>query len=62
MENLTYNLYRANPEFRQQLEAEAREMQREAMRQYLVLPVVRMWSRLVAPRGKSFGQNLQRSV
>jgi hypothetical protein len=46
MENLTHKLYSANPNIREELEEEARRLRREAFHDFIVQPVVRLWSRL----------------
>lgn len=53
MKNLTYEIYLANPAVREQLEREARRARAEAMHQYIVAPLMRMFSqvfRRAAPR------------
>jgi hypothetical protein len=46
MENLTYEIYLSNPAVREQLEREARLARAEAMHQYAVVPLVKMFSRM----------------
>ena len=62
MENLTYNLYRANPNFRQELEAEARRLRHEAVREFVVMPVVRLYRRLTGVRFAASTGNVPKSV
>jgi hypothetical protein len=52
MENLTYQAYMANPEIREQLEREVRRARAEAVQQFIVAPVLRMFKRMLqgAPR------------
>ncbi len=46
MENLTYEIYLANPAVREQIEREAHRARAEAMHQYIVMPLVKMFSRM----------------
>jgi hypothetical protein len=46
MENLTYEIYLANPAVREQIEREARRARSEAMDQYVVAPLAKMFSRM----------------
>jgi hypothetical protein len=46
MENLTYETYLANPRVREQLEREARRARAEAMYQYVVAPLAKMFIRM----------------
>jgi len=46
MENLTYQAYLANPEIRVQIESEVRGARAEAVQQFIVAPVVRMFNRM----------------
>lgn len=46
MENLTYEIYRANPAVREQIEREVRCARAEAMHQYIVTPLMNMFSRM----------------
>ena len=43
MENLTYEIYLANPRVREQIEREARRARSEAMYQYVVAPLAKMF-------------------
>jgi hypothetical protein len=45
MENLTYEIYLANPAVREQLEREVRRARAEAVRQYIVMPLAKMFGR-----------------
>lgn len=47
MENLTYEIYLANPRVREQIEREARRARSEAMHQHVVAPLARMFSRML---------------
>ena len=62
MENLTYKLYRANPQFREELEAEAHRLRNEAIRQFVVMPVARLCRRLASIRFHSAVQSTPKSV
>ena len=46
MENLTYEIYLANPRVREQIEREARRARTEAMHQYVVAPLAKIFSRM----------------
>lgn len=46
MENLTYKAYLANPEIRVQIDREVRRARAEAVQQFIVAPVARMFSRM----------------
>ena len=52
MENLTYEIYLANPLVREELEREARRARAEAMYRYVVAPLARMFSRILRARPK----------
>ena len=62
MENLTYNLYRANPNFRKELEAEASRLRHEAVREFVVMPFVRLYRWLGSIRFHSAVRNTPKSV
>ena len=62
MENLIFNLYRANPNFRQEIEAEARRLRHEAVREFVVKPVVRLFRRLASVRFHSAVRSAPKSV
>jgi hypothetical protein len=46
MENLTYEIYLANPRVREQIEREVRRARAEAMYQYVVAPLAKMFCRM----------------
>lgn len=46
MENLTYKAYLENPEIRVQIDGEVRRARAEAVQQFIVVPVARMFSRM----------------
>jgi len=46
MENLTYEIYLANPYVREQIEREVRRARAEAMYQYVVAPLAKMFCRM----------------
>lgn len=46
MENLTYKAYLANPEIRVRIEREVRCARAEAVHEFIVAPVARMFSRM----------------
>jgi hypothetical protein len=48
MENLTYRDYCADLMLRKEIDAEVRRLQREAVEEYVVAPLVRMWKRMVS--------------
>jgi len=50
MKNLTYEIYLANPAVREQLEREARRARAEAMHQYIVTPLMKMFSQMFRRR------------
>jgi len=52
MENLTYEIYLADPAVRERLEREARRMRAEAFRQYVVTPLLKLFRRALK-RGES---------
>ena len=62
MENLTYAIYLANPRVREQLEREARRARSEAMYQYVVAPLARMFSRMLMRAQPKPAPSLQMSV
>jgi len=62
MENLTYEIYLANPRVREQLEREARRARAEAMYQYVVAPISRMLRRTFRRAQLSPTPSLQLSV
>ena len=47
MENLTYEIYLSNPRVREQIEREARRARSEAMYQYVVAPLAKMFIRML---------------
>jgi len=47
MQNLTYEIYLANPGIRERLEREAHRARAEAMYQYVVPPLAKIFSRLL---------------
>jgi len=51
MKNLTYEIYLANPAVREQLEREVRRARAEAMHQYIVMPLVKMFTRMFRRAG-----------
>ncbi len=46
MENLTYEIYLANPRVREQLEREVRRARAEAMHRYIAAPLATMFIRM----------------
>jgi len=46
MENLTYEIYLADPAVRERIEREARQARAQAIQQYIVTPLVKMFSRM----------------
>ena len=46
MKNLTYEIYLTNPAVREQFEREVRRARAEAMHQYVVMPLVKMFTRV----------------
>lgn len=48
MSNLTNQLYRANPDFREQLEAKARELRRREFKRLVVKPLLNIWNRAIS--------------
>jgi hypothetical protein len=46
MKNLTYEIYLANPRVREQIEREVRRARAEAMYQYVVAPLAKMFCRM----------------
>ena len=46
MENVTYEIYLANPRVREQIEREVRQARAEAMHQYVVAPLAKIFSRM----------------
>jgi hypothetical protein len=53
MENLTYEKYLSNPALRARIEREARQARAEAIQQYIVTPLVKMFSRMLSPERPS---------
>ena len=51
MENLTYEIYLANPAVREQIEREVRRARAEAMHQYIVMPLVKVLTRMFRRAG-----------
>jgi len=51
MENLTYEIYLTNPAVREQFEREVRRARAEAMHQYVVMPLVKMFTRMFRRAG-----------
>lgn len=62
MKNLTYEIYLANPAVREQLERQARRARAEAMHQYIVAPLMKMFSRMFRRAGRKPVASLQMSV
>jgi len=62
MKDLTYEIYLANPAVREQLEREARHARAEAMFQYIVAPLMKMFSRMFRRAGPKPAASLQMSV
>ena len=62
MENLTYKLYRDNPNFRHELEAEAARLRHEAVRMFVVDPVVRFCKRVASLRFTSVTPRMTKSA
>ena len=62
MKNLTYQMYLADPAMREQLEREARRARAEALRQYIALPLMTMFSRMVRRMQSKPAPSLQMSV
>jgi hypothetical protein len=53
MENLTYEIYLADPAVRERLEREARQMRAEAFQQYMLTPLWKLFRRALKPDGSS---------
>jgi hypothetical protein len=53
MKNLTYKIYRANPEIRDQIEREARRARNEAINQFVITPLVNACGRLLKRAGQA---------
>lgn len=63
MKNLTYEIYLANPAVREQIEREVRRARAEAMYQYIVAPLMKMFSQMFRRAGpKPAASGLQMSV
>jgi hypothetical protein len=50
MENLTYRQYCEDPAVRERIDEHVQELRREAVREFIVKPVVRVWKRLTSIR------------
>ena len=62
MKNLTYEIYLANPAVREQIEREVRRARAEAMYQYGVAPLMKMFSQMFTRAGPKPAALLQMSV
>ena len=63
MKNLTYQMYLANPAaVREQIEREVRRARAEAMHQYIVLPLIEMFCRMLRRVQPKPAPSLQISV
>ena len=62
MENLTYEIYLANPCVREQIEREARRARAEAMYQYVGAPLAKPFSRMLMRAQPKPAPLLQMSV
>lgn len=56
MENLTYEIYLANPGVREQLEREARRTRAEAVHRFIVAPLIGMFRRARPRTAQVFAQ------
>jgi len=62
MKNLTYETYLANPAVREQIEREVRRARAEAMHEYIVMPLVRMFTRKLgrsAPKAAAWAADVR---
>lgn len=62
MKNLTYEIYLANPAVQEQIEREARRARAEAMHQYIVTPLIKMFSQMFRRARPKPAASLQMSV